>query len=419
MIQKKYNIYSATSVILSAANLLLLTIIYSKNNDLYVYLAAINLCTIIQLLSITPFEQFIHHYVKINVKSTSSASKLFSSALLGALLLSGLLLCITLILIDYIIEFTSPGLSGDMKIELNELMKALALSILLSSPLLIMQQKMNADKYIGQSFALSTLPMVVQFPTLIILYIEPAPIYYFAWALSFSYVAASVLGLIFCRGNITLFDREIVNEFKLMSVDGIKVRTAHNIYNLGMLYFLNSSTSQIQIDYATIILTIKRGSDALISVISGPLQRVLPRKLFEDIQITNASHITNSLAQIKQYTTKLYLSVAILLSAGLLSSQFFNHEYQYLSPYIAYVSMIYFIVSILISMEIPYSTIISIKGVSKAFYTTNIVAIAILLGLFAFTDHGSMTIYIPIYVLISQIWIYFSNMGWANKLIRA
>jgi len=408
----KYNLFSALTVIFSSINLVLLYIIFGNNSDLAIFFIVTAVVTSIQLLINLPFEQFLHFFNRSFDKKSSEAKNFYTIILFLSVCFSMILGLILISFSESILNVFTPNFDDLIFHDVFKMFGISSINLLICLPLFIAQQKVNSQFLISVSYLMTFIPIMLQNLTLVIgIFIFEINIFDVALAIVIGNLISFIVGLIFTYKDIKFYgvDKFLINDIKFMMLESIKIKLAHNIHNFSFLFIMNNIASSLPTNFSSLMYGVKRLSDSILTVFLGPLLRTLPNIFSSYIKLKNMDKFRRKLKKISIQNGAIFILATIFaVSISFSLSLFLDLDTKEIS-FIRTCIIGFFIFSLLVSIELPYSVACMAFGKSKQFYIANI-GFAILLSLsLGISNLESFYIFL-LFLCFGQLYVFFINI---------
>jgi hypothetical protein len=417
--KSRHFILAGINIFVSAANVGVLYYVFGRGIETTAYFIATSAIATINLLLLTFVEQFAFIYSSLHITSKDAANKFFWSAFWVVAVFGIFIWAIIYSNIGTVIKFYSPGLQGLNYAVAVSMTKILSISIITTTPLYLVQQKLGCLGRVSRSYLVSILPNSIFLLGLASAYCLNKDIYL---ALKYYAIGAVVTLLVFTlafRRSLTGFDDGELKNLKILGWQSAKIRSAHNIHNIVSSYLISLSIGYTPVNLGSFFFGIKRGADVLTQIVIGPFIKSLPPVILKSIHTNDFQQILLDLKHKKAQISTFYV-VTIIISVAIIL--FGQHKFSLLADdrsYYLLTCIMLFCYSWLNSVLIPYSMIASGYGLSKVFYISNTIFSAFLSIATLIVIRFQYYWLLPVGLAISQAVAYHFAMKYIRKLIIA
>lgn len=416
--QFKYNILSGLLIVLSGCNLGLLYLDFGLGDQLSVFFLIITSITLIQMFITLPFQQFVFIHNRYNAKNSRRSNSHYSLCLFISMIISALIGLVVINYQSFFISLLIPNLQNNLMDFTKELFEIAILSIFVSTPLMIAQQKINSLGKIVHSYLISFLPILFQLVILIYIYFNHLDINFVVWFLVGGNFCAFALAVVFTRKSLSFLDRKCLAYIKPLFKESFRVKFAHNIHNFAFLYFINSFASGLQTNLSSLLFLVKRLADSLQQIIVGPLLRILPTSYAKLIDCDQQDLVFNDAKKLSKVNIIFYSSMMSVLLIGLFVFQemISLDEGEIKFVYLCILGFLTF--SLIICLETPYAIISMAFGKSMSFYVSNTIFSMVMLSTYLSLD--SFDSYTPIFcaLVFAQMLVLIINRHFAKYYLE-
>lgn len=405
----RYQLLSAVMVTVSAANIVVLFLIFGKGAETKSYLLALNVVAVVQLILATPFEQFVYYYLRAKKESPIRSDSIFTACMACSTLLGFVTAALFFCFDAIVMELATPNLSLESRSQFAKVLHQLLIGLALGVPCQLIQNRASAEGRITLSYLFSLIPGLTLGAGMVLAWQFHLPINAVAGSWSLGYFIA------FCVG-IGLSGRRLLHQFPLRSlqlmplfIESTKMRTAHNIHNVCLLQGINIATSGLADNIASIFLALKRASDALLFVINSPIQRTLPNILVASQDGLAHAGLTGQIKRLQGNLLIAYIMIAALSIPALhllTTTMRFSALEQ---SFVWGTAVLLLIYSAMISLEAPYSLVCLWAGSSRVFWASNFAFAACLLTLIHFELPLFTSFALPVAMVAAQSIVLVNN----------
>lgn len=414
----RYNLLALTQATVGAANVLLLYSVYGLGDSTSVFLIALSVIGSVHLLLSMAYDQFVFHYIKIRVEEPERAETIFVGMLaITSTLGSGCAVAV-FVFAEYVIGIFASGFAGERLTLAIDLMEILSLSLLFGSVLQLTQSRLSGLGKIEWSYILTIHPQLLQACVLLYASLCPTTVHAAALALPVGQALSVLVGLLVVRPT---FNRSFhsAKTLQRIFVDSLRVRAAHNIHNFFSLYLINTTLSLLPSHFASVFILMKRVADTFLTVITGPLQRVLTNEF-------GAAMHSGACAQVRDRLRSLDLRLPVLFGSVLAAGWavgFALSMGQWVDAKKLHYGLICFTVlmfqTTLIATEIPYALVSLALHRSRVFYLSNTIFLIALVSSLLLLRDVSLELSLPAGLAFAQVFNFFIIRHFAKVALRA
>lgn len=363
------------SIITTSANVfssLFLYLDYGLTSQSSVYLLAITIFTVSQLVCECFTAQFIYRYQDIRKKSRIQSRLFYSNYILTGFLISFLITSLLLIMKKLIVSLLLGSLSKE-EIDLCVKYVVILLPYLLFFlPSTLSQNYFIANNKLSLSYLFNLIPNLLLF----FLFFSN---HFFQFGLSellkiysISSSAALLILIIYSRPIIRLANYKTFIDIFLTIKKSVFLKMSHNIHNIGLAIAISNISASYNVEYRSLLLYAKKASDSIEHIAYAPVQ-----KFFNNYIGSKRSIISfNNLKTKSQESIKSSAIFILLMTLGLYllykPIKLFLQLDDILAQYLFLVIGLFIIKVIPIIWEIPWTIYLCKINKFWVFYLANI-----------------------------------------------
>jgi hypothetical protein len=374
---------SLLTVLLGAANLLLLHRLWGSGATAASFLLAGSIVSLLQLLFAMACEQFVFHYHRAHAERPGAGESLYAAALvtLGA---GGAVaaLAVHAAAPDLVAVFAA-GLGDTDARSTGSLLALLALSLASFLPLQLVQSHLAAHGAIARSCGVAIVPVAAQAVALCAGLLRPVPIEAIAWALVGGHFAGLALGLAWSPPRRTHLAEWPWRRLRAMVADSARTRAAHNVHNVMLLVIANDFASHLPSALAALFFYARRAADTCLAIVYGPTHRILVNR----IAIALGHGATGQvLAWTRRTDLLLPPLFAALAAIGVAAAPALAGLDAIDADGIVFVQVTFALLmlqSLLVALELPFAIVNLAQGRAGVFWLSNALFVAVLAALVA------------------------------------
>ncbi len=414
----RYNLLALAQAAFGAANLFLLYSAYGTGDSTAVFLIAVSVIGSQQLLLLMASDQFVFHYIKIRADEPERAETIFVGMCAVTSTLGFACAVAVFVFAEDAIGVFASGFVGQRLTLAVDLLRILSLSLLFGSVLHLTQARLSGLGKIGWSYALTIIPQLLQACALFYAYLHPITVHWAALSQPVGQALSTLVGLLIVKPG---FNRVLhsTKTLQRILVDSFRIRAAHNIHNFFSLYIINSTLSLMPTHFASVFILIKRIADTLLTVITGPLQRLLTNEIGAAMHSGEHGKVRDRLRSLDLRLPVLFGSV---LAAGWAVGFELSME-QRLDPEELRYALICFtalmVQTTLIATEIPYALVSLSLHRSQVFFVSNTTFLAALVSSLFLFRPVSLELSLPAALAFAQVFNFFIIRHFAKVALRA
>jgi hypothetical protein len=413
----RYNLLALAQAAFGAANLFLLYSVYGTGDSTAVFLIAVSVVGSQQLLLLLAYDQFVFHYIKIRVDEPERAETIFVGMWAVTSTLGFACAVAVLVFAKDAMGVFATGFVGERLTLAVDLLKILSFSLLFGSVLHLTQARLSGLGKIGWSYALTIIPQLLQACVLFYSYLHPITVHWVALSQPVGQALSTLVGLLVVKPT---FNRSLhsAKTLQRIVVDSFRIRAAHNIHNFFSLYLINSTLSLLPAHFASVFILMKRIADTILTVTTGPLQRVLTNEI-------GAAMHSGAYGQVRDRLRSLDLRLPVLfgsvLAAGwtvgfaLSMGQWIDAE-ELRYGIICFTALM--VQSSLVATEIPYALVSLALNRSRVFYISNTIFLTALVSSLLLLRDVSLELSLPAGLTLAQVFNFFINRHFAKLALR-
>ena len=414
----RYNLLALTQAAVGAANVLLLYSVYGFSDSTSVFLIVLSVIGSVQLLISMAYDQFVFHYIEIRVEKPERAETIFVGMLAITSTLGFACAAAVFGFAEYAIEIFANGFAGERLPLAIDLVKILSMSLLFGSVLQLTQARLSGLGKIGWFYLLTILPQLLQACVLLFASLCTITVHWAALSLPVGQALSVLVGLLVVKPtfNLHLHSAKTIQRILL---DSSRIRAAHNIHNFFSLYIVNITLSLLPSHFASVFILMKRVADTFLTVITGPLQRVLTNELGAAMHSGVHEQVRDRL---RSLDLRLPVQFGAILGAGWavgfalsIGRWVDGEELRY--GLICFTALMF--QATLIATEIPYALVSLALHRSLVFYLSNTIFLTALVSSLLLLRDVSIELSLPAGLALAQIFNFFIIRRFAKVALRA
>ena len=414
----RYNILALTQAAVGAANVLLLYSVYGLGDSTSVFLIASSVIGSVHLLLSMAYDQFVFHYIKIRVEEPERAETIFVGMLAITSTVGFGCAVVVFVFAEYVNGIFASGFAGERLALAIDLMKILSLSLLFGSVLQLTQARLSGLGKIEWSYILTIHPQLLQACVLLYASLCPITVHWAALSLPVGQALSVLVGLLVVKPNFNRYFHSTKTLQRIL-VDSARVRAAHNIHNFFSLYIINTTLSTVPTQFASVFILMKRIADTVLTVITGPLQRVLTNEFGTAMHSGARAQVRDRLRSLDLRLPVLFgsvLAVGWAVGFALSLGQWVDAE-EIRYGLICFTALM--LQTTLIATEIPYAMVSLALHRSRVFYLSNTIFLTGLVSSLLLLREVSLELSLPAGLAFAQVFNFFIIRHFAKVALRA
>jgi hypothetical protein len=363
-------------------------------------------------------DQFVFHYIKIRSDEPERAETIFVG-MWGVTSTLGFACALAVfVLAEDAIGVFASGFAGERLTLAIDLLRILSLSLLFGSVLQLTQARLSGLGKIGWSYALTILPQLLQAGVLLYAYLHPLTVHWAALSQPVGQALSTLVGLLLVK---PAFNRSLHSAKTLQRIitDSFRIRAAHNIHNFFSLYLINSTLSLLPTQFASVFILIKRISDTLLTVITGPLQKVLTNEVGAAMRLGAHAQVRDRL---RLLDVRLPVLFGAILAAGWAVGFALGVEQWVEAEQLRYGLICFTALMVqitLVATELPYALVSLALHRSRVFYLSNTIFLTALVSSLLLLRDVSLELSLPVGLAFAQVFNFFIIRHFAKVVLRA
>jgi hypothetical protein len=413
----RHYLLAGINLIINAANIGLLYSVFGSGIETAAYFISTNGIAACNLLLLTFVEQFAFLFSSRCTLSKDAAESFFWSVMWSVIVLGTFVWVIVYANVEYVIKLYSPGLQGLNYTVAVSMAKILSISIITTTPLYLVQQKLGCHGMVSWSYLVSILPNAILLIGLIVAWFLKQDIYLALVCYAIGSTVIFLSSIFIFRDSLTGFNKGELQNLRVLAWQSAKIRTAHNLHNIVSNYLISLAVGYIPVNLASFFFGVKRSAEALTQIIVGPFVKPLPPIILQSIQNDDFQQLILKLNRNKAQISRFYIVIVIISSIVMLYGQY---KWSIFADHLVYywlTCLTLLCYSWLNSILIPYSMIASGYGRSKVFYRSNTLFCACLCIATMIVILCQEYWVLPVGLLVSQAISYQINMVYLNDIV--
>lgn len=363
------------------------------------------------------YDQFVFFYIKIRAEEPERAEAIFVGMLAATSTLGFGAAVAVFLFAEYMIDIFASGFTGVRLMLAIDLMKILSLSLLFGSVLQLTQARLSGLGKIEWAYIITILPQLLQVCILMYASLFPVSVHWPALSLPVGQALAVFAGLLVVKPTYNRYLHS-ANTLKQILFYSFRVRAAHNIHNFFSLYLVNTTLSLLPSNFASVFILMKRVVDTALTVLTGPLQRVLTNEFVAAMHSGLHAHVRDRL---RSLDIRLPVQFGAILAAGwvvgfVISMGKWVDPEELLYGLICFTALVF--QSTLIATEIPYALVSLTLHRSRVFYMSNTIFLTALVSTLFLLRDVSPELSLPLGLAFAQVFNFFIIRHFAKVALR-
>ena len=413
----RYSLLALTQAAVGAANILLLYSVYGLGDSTSVFLIALSVIGSLLLLLSMAYDQFVFYYIKTRVDEPERAETIFVGMLAITSTLGFVFAAVVFLFAESMIGIFASGFTGVRLTLAIDLLKIMSLCLLFGSVLQLTQARLSGQGKIELAYIITIIPQLPQTFVLLYSFFSPVSVHWAALSLPLGQALAVFVGLLVVKPTFSGYLHS-ANTLKRILFSSFRVRAAHNIHNFFSIYLINTTLSLLPSTFASIFILVKRVVDTSLTVLMGPLQRVLTNEFGAAM---HSGLYAQVLDRLRSLDIRLPVQFGAILAAGWMIGLALSmgkwvdpEELRY--GLICFTALVF--QSTLIATEIPYALVSLTLHRSRVFYISNTIFLAALVSSLLLLRDVSLDLSLPLGLAFAQVFNFFIIRHFAISALR-
>lgn len=376
-----YSILPLLQVLSGIVVMLYLYKLYGTEQEAAVYLQAVSIVGVLQLMLLLCAEQFIFYLHQLSPHRWRRVRLFYGSYLTLACMISLVFCLVSVIASMWITSVVAADLPVAERQQLAHYLQLLTPYIFAFLPSQIVQQYWQFRGCIAKAYLLGMMPAFGLALLFVYAAFQPMPIDRIIWLYACSSCLALMAAILLTRPPL-VFSMAIWRDYVRPCLwHSIKMRAAHNVHNVALLLIVNNFAAGLLVADRATFFYAKKAADTFLSVVYGPVHKLMTNR------------VSSALQEKKTYTLLQDFRSNDLLMAGLFTAgiglayaclpllDYFKPLPLAQQHYLWQIFALFSIQNVLMAMELPAALLSAASHQHRVFWRANLLFLLVLLAI--------------------------------------
>jgi hypothetical protein len=403
-VQIRHSLEAGFGAAINACTFFLILLNLEATEEAKNYWLSLTIFSAMNLMVMLLFEQFQVEYKKINYQLNKNNFYL-TYIFIGAILSVILALFLKILLDnDYVVKYLMPGVS----IENSKIIRKYLMYLVLCLPFYFIHNvtisKYIADRKITISYYLSYLPGLINLIGVAITFNFKLDNDWILISIALGFIIPGAFFMV--KEFFNLKNYKFQNKVFYVLKKSIYVRGIHNIHNIFLSIIITNIVSNFSPMHSAVYMYLKKIIDTFIQILIGPINKIMMNKMHAILYRNNKNLLIKYIRyyKVNNFLILGMLTILLLILNLIVKNYVYEDEgYKFSNIYIILMILHGFIISI----QSPYSFILTWKNKFNGFIIGNIIFISTFLVLKIFLYNLFELYFLGIVFMVSQLFNYY------------